>query len=262
MNNNLSKIRIAIIDDNQDCITSLLEKLSFFSEIEVCGYETRYKQSLGLLLYEKPDLVFLDIEMPCKSGFKLLNEARESGANFSVIFFTSYSKYMVQALRESALDYILKPVDPVELKNAINRFKVFNSTRVSTKLANQLSGMQGRSETIIIPSQSGLQFLEKNNILLFQSSSGTILRQTYWEVLQTDLKPVKLGYFLSAKKIMNVLPCSSFFQINQSCIINLSFLYMVQHSTRNCLLIPPYDKIKLTVSRSQMTKMKEEFEVF
>jgi two-component system LytT family response regulator len=258
MNNNLSKIRIAIIDDNQDCITSLLEKLSFFSEIEVCGYETRYKQSLGLLLYEKPDLVFLDIEMPCKSGFKLLNEARERGANFSVIFFTSYSKYMVQALRESALDYILKPVDPAELKNAINRYKVFNSTQ----LANQLSGMQGRSETIIIPSQSGLQFLEKNNILLFQSNSETIFHKTYWEALQTDLKPVKLGHFLSAKKIMNVLPCSSFFQINQSCIINLSFLYMVQHSTRNCLLIPPYDKIKLTVSRSQLTKMKEDFEVF
>jgi len=259
---NVDKIRIAIVDDNQNCINELIEKLSFYNEIEICGYETRYNQALKLLFNEQPELVFLDIEMPGKNGFKLLNEAREKGATFSVIFFTMYSQYMVQALRDSALDYILKPIDDNELNNAIERFKALRENQYSSKLLPHHTGLKLKNETIIFPTLSGLQFLEKSRILLFRSTSGTILIPACWEVVLNDLMTISLSKFLSAKKIMDILSNATFFQINQSCIINLTYLGLIRHSTRDCELIPPYDNIKLTVSRTQLVKMKENFEVF
>ena len=260
--NNPSKIRIAIVDDNQDCIHLLIEKLSDFSDIEVCGAETRFKPALELLLNKKPDLVFLDIEMPGKNGFRLLNEAREQGATFCVIFFTAYNKYIIQALREAALDYILKPIDPNELKNSIERYKVIRECRAATNLMPHQCGLIPRPETILFPTLTGLQSLDKSSILLFRSTCGSVFHPPCWEVLLTDLSIIQLSPFLSAKKICNILSSSDFFQINQSCIVHLKFLHMVRHANRSCELIPPYDQIKLTVSRLQMIRMKELFEVF
>lgn len=257
--NNLEKIRIAIVDDNKECIDSLIENLSFYHELEVCCIATRYKQALDLLLKEGPDLVFLDIEMPVKNGFELLNEAREKGATFSVIFYTAYDKYTTQALREQALDYILKPIDPEELKNAIDRFKALTKTQIPANPS--ISSLDGSADKIALPTYLGLQFVEKNHILLFRSVSGRLMGKPCWEALLTNSTEIKLNNHITAEKITQFLPAAGFFQINQSCIINLTFLSGIIYKTRDCHLIPPYDKIKLSVSRPQLSKLKENFDV-
>lgn len=260
--NETKKIKIAIIDDNKEYIESLVESLSFFSEIEICGTATKYKPALDLLIEEKPDLVFLDIEMPSKSGFELLKEVREKGATFSVIFYTAYDKYVVQALREQALDYILKPVDPEELKNAIDRYKIRRKANMEFLPPVALTNLNGNSEKIALPTFLGLQFIEKNQILLFQSIKGGAFEKTYWEAMLTDSTKIKLSKNISAEKILKSLPHDCFFQINQSAIINLAFLKGIVYKTHDCELIPPFDIIKLTFSRSQLLKMKEIFDVF
>jgi len=252
------RINVAIVDDNKEYLESLIEHLSFYPEIDICGSATQYKQARELLLNEDLDLVFLDVEMPCKNGFELLNEVRKKGSTFSVIFYTAYDKYMIQALRESAFDYILKPVDPKELENAITRFKEQLASQTHSTVVPLFLGSAGSPEIIALPTSLGLRFIDKNRILLFRSISES----SSWEALLTDLTTIKLGATTKAEKIMKLLTKERFVQISQSCIINLIYLNLVEFKTRDCLLIPPFDNIRLTVSRSHLSKLKEMYEVF
>ena len=260
--NELQKIQVAIVDDNKEFLESLKYHLQFFPEVEICGTAYQYKQAKDLLLNEKPDLVFLDIEMPCKNGFELLDEVRKKGSTFSVIFYTAYDKYMIQALRESAFDYILKPVTTDELKNAIERFKAQRNEPTSLTPLPLYQGIQGTPEIIALPSNLGLKFIDKNRILLFRCISGGLLEKSLWEVLLTDYTTLKLGATTTADRIVQLMNKDRFLQINQSCIINLNYLNMVEFKTRNCLLIPPFDNLELTVSRTHLSKLREEFEIF
>ena len=260
--NELQKIQVAIVDDNREFLESLKEHLSFYPDIEICGTATQYRQAKDLLLNEKPDLVFLDIEMPCKNGFELLDEVRKKGGTFSVIFYTAYDKYMIQALRESAFDYILKPITDEELKNALERFKNQRNQQSSTTPLPLYQGIQGMPEIIALPSNLGLRFVDKNRLLLFRCISGGILEKSSWEVLLTDYSTIKLGANTTADRIVQLMNKDRFLQINQSCIINLNYLNMVEFKTRNCLLVPPFDTMKLSVSRTQLSLLREAFEVF
>ena len=260
--NEHQKIQVAIVDDNTEFLESLKDHLSFFPDIEICGTASQYKKAKDLLLNEKPDLVFLDIEMPCKNGFELLDEVRKKGCTFSVIFYTAYDKYMIQALRESAFDYILKPVRMEELKNAIERFKNQCNEQTSATPLQLYHGIQGMPEIIALPTNLGLRFVDKNRLLLFRCISGGILEKSSWEVLLTNCTTIKLGATTTADRIVQLMNKDRFLQINQSCIINLNYLNMVEFKTRNCLLIPPFDTMDLTVSRTHLSKLREEFEVF
>lgn len=256
------KINVAIVDDNKEFLESLIEHLSFFPDVEICGYASQYKQARELLLNEELDLVFLDIEMPCKNGFELLNEVRKKGSSFSVIFYTAYDKYMVQALRESAFDYILKPVDPQELKNAITRFKTQRATQIPMTISPLYQGIVGSPEIIALPTNLGLRFIDKNRILLFRRIQGNLMEKSSWEALLTDMTAIKLGANTTADRITQLLSKERFLPINQSCIINLNYMSLVEFKTRSCLLVPPFDTMKLAVSRTQLSVLREAFEVF
>jgi len=256
------KIRVAIIDDNKEFLESLKKHLLFFPKVEICGTASQYKQAKDLLLNKNLDLVFLDIEMPCKNGFELLDEVRKKGSTFSVIFYTAYDKYMIQALRESAFDYILKPINMEELKNAIERFKAQRNESTSLTQLPLYQGIQGMPEIIALPSNLGLKFIDKNRILLFRCINGGLLEKSSWEVLLTDYTTLKLGANTTADRIVQLMNKDRFLQINQSCIINLNYLNMVEYKTRSCLLIPPFNNLELTVSRTHLSKLREDFEVF
>jgi len=255
------KIRTVIVDDNKEFLESLKDHFIKFPDIELCGHATHYRQARELLLNEKPDLVFLDIEMPCKNGFELLNEVREKGCTSSVIFCTAYDKYMIQALREAAFDYILKPVDPEELRLAINRFIEQRAVRSLTSTTPVLPAKTSLSEIIALPTVLGLRFIDKNTILLFRSTHETLLSKSSWEVMLTDSTAIKIGAHTTAERIMQLLSKDRFMQINQSCILNLSWMHTLEFKTHRCLLLPPFDTLELFVSRAQLSKLKEVLEV-
>jgi len=259
---NPATIKVAIIDDHNENIDSLRDHLSFFPDVEVCGSATRYMQARQLLLEQKPDLVFLDVEMPCKNGFELLNEVREAGSRFSVVFYTAYDKYMIQALRESAFDFILKPVDHEELKSVIKRFNEHRKSETETIAPQLFQGRVGAPEMIALPTFVGIRFVDINRILMFTTTKTGILEKPVWEAKLIDGSAIRLANGLSADKIAHFAFKDRFFQINQSCILNLSFLSVVEYKTHQCVLLPPFDKISLTISRSSLAKFKEKFEMY
>src|SRR5882724_2706485 len=116
-------IKAIIIDDEQHCIDRLdgLLKQHFVQTINVAGSFQTIEEALTGIRNIQPDLVFLDVQINDKTGFDLLKQIGE--INFEIIFTTAYEKYAVQAFRFSALDYLLKPVDPDDLKTAIHKLK-------------------------------------------------------------------------------------------------------------------------------------------
>src|SRR5882672_7728973 len=113
-------IKSFIIDDEVHCVESLgLLLQEHCPDVQIMGYFNSAQKGLDAIKTQKPDLVFLDIEMPAMNGFELLEQLGE--VPFSVIFTTSYDQYAIKAIRFSALDYLLKPIDPKELIAAVHK---------------------------------------------------------------------------------------------------------------------------------------------
>ena len=256
--NGSDKIQTAIIDDDEEFVFALKEHLGFFPEIQLQGCASKYNQSKTLLLKEDLDLVFMDIEMPVKSGFDLLDEARKSRKQmFSVVFYTAFDKYLLQGLRESAFDYILKPVKPEDLKNVIDRFK---QRRKTEQPAGFEPVSHGITEIISLPTPIGLRFMDKNNIILLQCTKEQAQDKPGWKAILTDQSEVKLRAGTTAKEIIELMGRRQFIQINQSAILNLNYLGSIEFKTRDCQLIPPFSGLKLVASRTHLYELRNKYD--
>ena len=252
------KIQTAIIDDDEEFVFVLKEHLGFFPEIQLQGCASKYNQSKTLLLKEDLDLVFIDIEMPVKSGFDLLEEARKSRKKmFSVVFYTAFDKYMLQGLRESAFDYMLKPVKPEDLKIVIDRFKQKKKTEQPEYFVPVSHGF---TDIISLPTPIGLRFLDKNNIILLQCTKEQVQDKPGWKATLTDMSEVKLRAGTTAKEIIELMGKKRFIQINQSAILNLNYLGSIEFKTRDCQLIPPFNNLKLAASRTHLYELRNKYD--
>jgi two-component system LytT family response regulator len=256
--NGSDKIQTAIIDDDEEFVFALKEHLGFFPEIQLQGTATKYNQAKNLIMKESLDLVFLDIEMPVKTGFDLLEEARKSRKQmFSVVFYTAFDKYLIQGLRESALDYILKPVKPEDLKNVVERYK---ARRKSDQPSSSAPMNQGVAEIISLPTPIGLRFMDKNNVILLQCTREQVNDKPGWKALLTDMTEVKLRMGTNAKEILELMGKRKFIQINQSAILNLNYLGSIEFKTRDCQLIPPFNGIRLIASRTHLYDLRNKYD--
>ena len=116
----MNSLKAIIIDDEPDCVRVLeLQLAKHCPEVQVIGKTEIAEDGLVMLLKTPPDLLFLDIEMPRMNGFDLLEKV--GNLNFQVVFTTAYDRYAIRAFKFSALDYLLKPIDPVELRATVAR---------------------------------------------------------------------------------------------------------------------------------------------
>lgn len=247
-----------IVDDNKDAIFTLQAFLELMPEIEIAGTATNSSKAIRLIQELSPDLVFLDVEMPGKTGFELLNEF-DNGAgqrNFKVIFHTAYDKYTLQALRESAFDFILKPPSESELKEVIQRFLSQSAIPGNTILKRpDISS----SQMAALPTNTGLKFIPKSEIV-FVECQKTRLRSSWTAILNSQL-PVKLRPNTNATDIVNYLGAENFISLSQSVIVNITYVNQIEYKTHECYLFPPYDSKPIKISRHFMTALKEKFDV-
>lgn len=126
-------IRAIIIDDEQNNIDNLSALLRIHCpQVDLIATALNADDGKAIILRHNPDLIFLDIQMPGKSGFDLLKSLNSS--SFEIIFVTAYDQYGIQAIKFSAIDYILKPIDLDELKNAVD--KVCNRITIKKAIAH------------------------------------------------------------------------------------------------------------------------------
>jgi len=118
----INKIKCVVIDDEKEACDRLEALLCKISNLDVIAQETNADSGIKTIIELSPEIVFLDVEMPNKSGFDVVKEVNESGLQPTFIFVTGYNQYAIKAIRNAAFDYLLKPVDIDELKEAVNRF--------------------------------------------------------------------------------------------------------------------------------------------
>ena len=152
------KIKAVIIDDNPFLAEALSDLLSEdYKEIELIGIGYNGQEGLKLIEEGQPELVFLDVEMPDMNGFEMLSFLKE--IKFQIIFITAHSHYAIKAIRFNALDYLVKPIVPAELRQAIKRFqknrlKESNRKRVELALFN-LQQNEATDQVLLLQLQDG-----------------------------------------------------------------------------------------------------------
>ena len=160
--------RAIIVDDEKGGREHLATILKEFFDIEIKAHASNAKEAITAIEEHQPDLLFLDIEMPGENGFDLLEKLEN--INFDVIFTTAYDHYAIKAIKYSALDYLLKPIDANELEAAINRFKSkirnqeLTNNKLKTLLNNLSSGSNGQEQKIVIHDGEGLNFIKIKEI--------------------------------------------------------------------------------------------------
>lgn len=250
------KYTVVIIDDEAICIERLCKSISEFPELTLVGTAQTPAKGMELILHQRPDLLFLDVEMSGQTGLELLSELRERITwPMQVIFHTAYEKYLLDALRASALDYLLKPYDESEFTLIMNRF-----FRETTKIQSQnsfheaLAKLLPINESFLVATSTGYQKLNLKQIGHFQYQKD----KKQWEALLTNQTILQIKRNSSAEDILNY--STSFIQINQHQIINIDFLSTIDD--KYCRLLPPFHTVKtLEISRKFMKVLQDKFDL-
>lgn len=210
-------IQAIIIDDESKCI-SLLQKMlaDAFPEINIVATCTQPEEGIKAIRIHEPDIVFLDIEMPNKNGFEVLEATRD--IPFNVVFTTAYQQYAIKAIKFSALDYLLKPVDADELKDAMFRFKQKQKNEQRDKQLNllfdNLKNNGNAYSRLSLSTSEGVLFINTTDILYCEASGG----YTFFYMKNGD----KLITSRTMKDYEDMLPQNHFFRIHHSFLINLA----------------------------------------
>lgn len=210
-------MRSIIIDDEGRSRSTLATMLTrYCPDVELCGEASDIREAKALIESAAPELLFLDISMPGGSGFELLRTLPE--IDFEVVFVTAYDEYTIDAIRNNAVDYLLKPVNIAELQKAVERVK----QRLLKRQEQGSRGMNGEGEPaspqkkIAIPDKYGLRFIQVSDITRLEADGSYT---TFF--LSNGQKMVSSRHL---KEFENILPSSTFFRAHHSYIINLDFV--------------------------------------
>ena len=146
----MKKITCMLVDDEPASLERLEQILANFPQIKIIEKVLIPEKAVTLILQERPDLVFVDIEMPRMSGFEVVKKVREANAFTVFVFVTAFSQYAIKAIKESIFDYVLKPYDIDEIKSCIQKYETRRSTSVDrSTLSPILDQLSSREKDIL-----------------------------------------------------------------------------------------------------------------
>jgi two-component system LytT family response regulator len=257
----IREITVAIIDDENLAIKNLREEIETFREPHLNILFTTTDPLTGLKKAKemKPDILFLDIEMPVKSGIEVLRDLRDdSDFDCHVVFQTGYQKYTIDALREAAFDFIMKPVERPDLSNMINRFL---NLKYKSSFRDKINRMQIEgAQRISLPTSDGIGFFQKDEIVSFECISYESGVKPYWAAHTYDGRKIALRRNINGQALLGHINNPDFFMINSGTIINLNYLSFVDYKTRNCLMVPPFEKLKYSIARNRLAKFRDRYD--
>ncbi len=203
-----------IVDDEKHCrevLQHLLHK--HCPDVQLVGSYAGGEEALPVLQKQHPDMLFLDIEMPDMNGFQLLEKI--PSPSFSIVFTTAYNEYALKAIKQSALDYLLKPIDKDELITAVKKAGENIRKKKEVNIESLLGLINKReSKRFAVPTLEGLIMIDAENIMYCESDSA------YCKLFFIDnTKPLTISKTL--KDVEEVLQGTDFFRIHHSYLINM-----------------------------------------
>ena len=273
------KIKVVIVDDEPQSIHKLQDDLATLVDFEVIATSSSAVSAKNLVMSMQPDVLFLDVEMPGQTGLEVLQSLREEmSMELIVVFYSAFDKYMIEALRASAFDFLLKPYQQEELELVVDRIRqkmvdgdekdssaVLESSSwpsvsaMASLKAQDLSGVNGLLKTsakrLAIQTISGLLMLKPDDVFSCTFDEATHL----WQLKLSNGQIYKLKKQATAKTILSMSP--SLAQVRQDCIINLDYLLCIENYTLRCIFSPPFDQEEITVSRRCYKAVKDQLEI-
>ena len=241
-------IRAIIIDDEANNIKNLEQLLHLYCpEVNIIGTAFNAEEGKEIILQTSPDLVFLDIQMPGKNGFELLQSLPEY--SFEVIFVTAYNNYGIQAVKFAALDYLLKPINIEELKIAVKKVIVKKEEgKQNNQLQNLMQLLKENQEEhrIALSSTQEIRYVKPSAIIRCESSNNyTTFYLTSGEKLLTS-KPI---YFYE-----ELLQEYNFIRCHQSHLVNKKFITSFIKEDGGFLLLEDHTRLPISKQKKEMIK--------
>ena len=246
------EINAIIIDDEVRARVSLQLLLEeFCPNIKILEQCETLAEGIKAINKFKPNIVFLDIEMPAHSGLELFDFFNEEEIDFSVIFTTAYSQYAIKAFKFSAIDYLLKPIHPEELVEAVKRFEKTKSQNIKI-LKENLD--QNKLNKIAVPTGNSILFLETDQILYVKGEGS------YCEIVLSNGEKIICSRYL--KNFEDILSnYSNFLRVQKSYIANLNYVSVynksdggnLEFNNKTCIPIS-LDKVDLIMEKITLIK--------
>ena len=283
MQTDQDKIKVVIVDDEPQSILRLENDLAALEDFEVIATSSSAMSAKTLVMSMQPDVLFIDVEMPGQTGFEVLQSLRdEMPMNLIVVFYSAFNKYMIDALRASAFDFLLKPYQQEELELVVGRIRQkmeegdgLSSSSSSSSLGSSFSSSSSSSEShqnpqdlmglngllgtsgkrLAIQTISGLLMVKPDEVFCCTFDEDTRL----WHLKLANGQIHKLKKQTTAKSVLSLSP--SLAQVRQDCIINLDYLISIENYTLRCIFSPPFDQENITVSRRCYKAVKEKLEI-
>ena len=238
-------MRAIIIDDERLARTELRKLLQDYPEVEVIDEAANADEGLSKIESQQPDLIFLDIQMPGKTGFDLLAQLDRAP---QVIFTTAYDEFALKAFEVNALDYLLKPVEPKRLADAIQKLHTGEGREARLETEHTNNSILSENDQVFVKDGERCWFVKLSDIRLFESVGN------YAKVFFGPNKPLILK---SLNALEERLDEKTFFRANRKHIVNLRMIDKIEPYFNGGLLLELKGGEKIEVSRRQTVKFKE-----
>ncbi|MCE3295677.1 MAG: response regulator [Crocinitomicaceae bacterium] len=223
-------MKVVIIDDeknNSELVSNLLGM--FCKEVEVLAIADSVQSGYQAIIDNKPELVFLDVQMPDGTGFDLLQCF--DNYDFKVIFITAYQEYAIEAFKVSAVDYILKPLSPQSLIAAVKKAEqAISSTEINQKIKNLLSNVSesGQEKKVVLKTMERIYSVGIQEIVRFESEGS------YTTVFLKDGKKIVVSRLI--KEFDEMLCNDNFTRVHQSHLINMDYLFCFEKTDNQIMM--------------------------
>ncbi len=235
-------MRALIIDDERLARKELTTLLEEYDQIEIIGEAANADEAMEIIDEQNPDLLFLDIQMPGKTGFELLEQLDDVP---KVIFTTAYDEFALKAFEVNALDYLLKPIQPDRLKDSISKLQEIERKVKTTDVKDKKLGLE---DQVFVKDGDRCWFVSLANVRVFESDGNYI--KVYFDTNRPMIHK-------SLNALDEKLDPRSFFRASRKHIVNLSWVETIEPWFNGGLMVKLKGGDKVEVSRRQAAKFKD-----
>jgi two-component system, LytTR family, response regulator len=242
-------LRALIVDDEEGARNIMDHLLQRIPGIEVIGKVASVDEAAALMTVAVPDLVFLDVQMPEKDGFQLVDYLQKYFVSTHVIFVTAHAEYAINAMKVAAFDYLLKPVMMSELQETILRYKA-TKYRDSVLAHNETFPDKGAAPVKLkFNTRTGYILISPEEIMYCEADVN--YTSVYFGKNQREVITVNLG------KVEEMLASYPFYRISRSVLINQHFLSSADRQKKQCVLAKGDERITLEMSPSHLRELEK-----